>query len=385
MDETVLKKVLIVTSIGGFLSKFEMNDVHILQEYGWEVHYASNFQNPVYELDWDELLKEKIHAHPIPIEKSPIHLAANFRAFRQVRRLIDREGIDLIHCHNPMGGVVARLAARFSRRKPRVIYTAHGLHYYEGAPKINWLLFYPVERALARCTNCIITINSEDCESAKKLHLRQGGIVRQIHGVGVDMERFQPRPEMREVVRSGLGIPEDGFHIVTAAELNENKNQSLVIQALKRLNDRGIYYTICGKGPCRQRLEELIRQNGLEDRVRLLGYRTDMEDILQSADCFAFPSRREGLGIAAVEALACGIPVIASDNRGTKEYMQDGINGIVCPSDDLNVLCKALRKFRTDPAYRARLGAQCRPSVARFDISDTDARMRSIYKEVTEG
>lgn len=380
-----MKRALIVTTIGGFLPQFEMNDVRILQEYGVEVHYASDFQNPVYDFDPEELHRQGIKTHPISVKKSPARLMDNLKALLQLKQLIDREKIDLVHCHNPMGGVVARLAAALSKRKPALIYTAHGFHFYKGAPLLNWLLFYPAERFLAHFTDCLVTINREDEKAAKRFRLRGKGQVFLIHGVGVDMKRFYPRPQERAAIRERLGIPPEAFHVVTAAELNRNKNQSVVIQAIAETKEDSIYYSICGKGPRREELQREIDRYELNDRVKLLGYRYDMTDILQSADCFAFPSFREGLGIAAVEALACGVPVIAADNRGTREYMQDRVNGLVCDPADPKSFAQALQRLHGDKAFYESLCAQCRPSADRFSVEDTDGKMRKIYWDVING
>ncbi len=382
MAKEALKKgkVLIVTTIGGFLPQFEMNDVRILQEYGMEVHYASNLKNAIYQMDISSLTRQGIRCHSISIEKSPAKIFANYKAYKQLKKIIDEENITLVHCHNPTGGVLARMAACMSRKKPKVIYTAHGLHFYQGAPIRNWILFYPVERFLAGKTDCLITINSEDRLRAETFKLKPGGKVRQIHGVGADLERFRKRPELYEPMRRQLGIPEGAFHIVTAAELNDNKNQKTVIEAIASLHDPDIFYSICGKGPMMPQLKALIEEKGLQGRVRLLGYCNRMEDILQGADCFAFPSKREGLGMAAIEALACGVPVIAAKNRGTREYLIDGTNGFVCPATDSAAFAQAIRKLKNDKLLYAQLAANCRQSVLHFGIADTDMRMRKIYK-----
>ena len=379
-----MKKALIVTTIGGFLPQFEMNNVTILQERGVEVHYASNFAVPVYAMDLEELKRRGIRLHPLEIEKSPLKLAHNLQAIRQLKRIIEEEQIDLIHCHTPLGGVVARLAARWSRRRPKVIYTAHGFHFYSGAPLLNWLCFYPVERFLARFTDCIITINREDWARSKRFHLKRGGACYQIPGVGIHLARFCPCEGKRPALREQLGIPTDAFHIVSAAELNENKNQSVLIQAIASLDDDNIYCSICGCGPYAQRLEQLVHECGLENRVHLLGFRTDMEKILQSADCFAFPSRREGLGIAALEALACGVPVIAADNRGTREYMLDGVDGIICRADDAQDFARAISQLKSDPALCHRMGNAGRTIAVKFSVSETEPIMRKVYQGMLE-
>lgn len=168
---------------------------------------------------------------------------------------------------------------------------------------------------------------------------------------------------------------------MTAAELNENKNQKVVIEALARLNDDNIYYSICGKGPNEDNLRALIKSKGLEERVRLLGYRTDMDEILQTADVFAFPSIREGLGVAAVEALMCNIPVIAADNRGTREYVSDGSNGIVCSYDDAEEFKDAIELLYKDSAYRERMADRCRASVSQFTVEEVEKTMIQVYSK----
>lgn len=347
-----MKHALIITTISGFVPQFEMNDVRILQENGYTVHYASDFENPIYNIDQTQLKRDGLILHHIDIRKSPFQITKNTKAFLQLKQIIRKEQISLVHCHNPMGGVVGRLAAKASGREPYVVYTAHGFHFYEGAPKKNWLLYYTAERFLAAFTDRIITINREDYERANRFRLKEHGCVEQIPGVGVNIEKFRKKPELREIKRKELDIPPDGFHIVSVGELVENKNHAVVIEAVARLHDENIYYSICGKGPYRETLEHLIQKHHLEKQVRLLGYRNDVQDVLQSADCFAFPSKREGLGIAAIEALACEVPVIASDNRGSREYMCHTENGIVCQADKVADFMDAICRMRQGRSQR---------------------------------
>lgn len=372
-----MKKALIITTISGFLAQFELNDVSLLQELGYEVHYASNFRNPVYEFDEEKLKEKGIRLHHIDIQKSPKQIRANSKAYRQLRKIIDGEKIDLIHCHNPIGAVVARCAAFKSKGDPFVIYTAHGFHFFKGAPWLNWILFYPVEHFLARFTNVIVTINQEDYQRARNFYLKMPGFVEQIPGVGVDLKRFSKKEE----ASSRKGIPEGAFHIVTAAELNENKNQRVIIEAIHKLPYSDIYYSICGKGLQEEALQDLIHRYRLQDRVKLLGYCNDMDEILQTADCFAFPSYREGLGIAAIEALACEVPLIAAKNRGTKEYVKENVNGIFCEADDAKSFAKAIERLYTDPVYRKQLADGCRQSALAFGSDETITKMKQVYKK----
>lgn len=378
-----MKHALIITTISGFVPQFEMNDVRILQENGYTVHYASDFENPIYNINQTQLKRDGLILHHIDIRKSPFQITKNTKAFLQLKQIIRKEQISLVHCHNPMGGVVGRLAAKASGREPYVVYTAHGFHFYEGAPKKNWLLYYTAERFLAAFTDRIITINREDYERANRFRLKEHGCVEQIPGVGVNIEKFRKKPELREIKRKELEIPPDGFHIVSVGELVENKNHAVVIEAVARLHDENIYYSICGKGPYRETLEHLIQKYHLEKQVRLLGYRNDVQDVLQSADCFAFPSKREGLGIAAIEALACEVPVIASDNRGSREYMCHTENGIVCQADKVEDFMHAICRMRQSGQLRREMGEHGRRTAERFSIEATDKIMRRVYQEIS--
>lgn len=377
-----MRKILFITTIGGFLSQFEMDQVRILQGMGYEVHYASDFNNNFYEFDEIDLIREGVIIHRIDIKKKPHRIISNTKATRQIKEIINKYNIDVIHCNNPLGGVCGRVAAVSSRIKPLVIYTAHGFHFYKGASFINWLSIYPIEVILARFTNVLLTINNEDYRRAMKLDIRKDGFVAKVNGMGVDSKRFKPMPEIREEVRGELNIPNDAFHIVTAAELNDNKNQKVVIEALANCPYKNIYYSMCGIGENRNRLEELINKLGIEDRVKILGYRTDMERVLQSADVFAFPSIREGLGIAGVEALMCDVPVIALDNRGTREYVRHMTNGLVCKNNSVDSFLNAIMCLYENPKFLNKLSANGRQSVKRFSKTSVNNRFKKIYAKI---
>ena len=373
-------KVLVLTTISGFLAKFEMNDVKILQENGCTVHYASNFNNPIYEDKKDELKKMGIKLHNICIQKSPLRLIRNAKAFKQLVDIVKREEIDMIHCHNPMGGVLGRLITMFIGRKVYTIYTAHGFHFYDGAPLKNWLMYYPIERFLAAFTDILITINHEDFLRAKKFKKRKNGKAVYIPGVGIDVEKFSKKPGCYETERAKWNVPKDAFHVVSVGELNDNKNHEVIIDILSDPKMANVYYTICGKGYKKDELQKKIDDLGLTGRVKLLGYRTDIEMILQSADCFAFPSKREGLGVASLEALGCGVPIVATDNRGTREYVIHNRNGFMCDLNKKEQYKEAILRLMTDDVKRKEMQEYCVKTAYKFSLGTTDKIMRGVYK-----
>lgn len=382
------KKALFIATVGGFVTQFELNNVALLQKMGVEIHCAANYREPVYCVREQELTKRGIVLHQVDIAKSPFMFRENLRALKQICGIIRDEGITLIHCHTPVGGLLGRLAGIRCRRSGlKVIYTAHGFHFYKGAPWRNWLFYYTVERALAHFTDVLVTINQEDERRARRMKLRKGGLIYRIPGEGLRMERFRPvTPLRREELRRRLGLENGTFFILSVGELSGNKNHREMIRMMpkikERLGDRRVFYGICGDGFYREELEELIVSMGLQDCVKLYGYQENIADYLGGADCMLFPSLREGLGMAALEAMAMGLPVVASDNRGTREYMEDGKNGFVCDLHRPESFLDALERVsRMGAEELAAMGEACRRTAAGYALENTSAVMAEVYIE----
>lgn len=374
--------VLLITTISGFLPKFLMQDVRILQEMGYTVHYASNFDTPVYECDREELEQQGIVCHSVPIAKNPLAATAHLTALRQLNQLVEREKIRAVHCHNPVGGVLGRMISvgRKNAAELYVIYTAHGFHFFKHAPIINWIAFYPVERLLARRTDQLITINREDKGRSDRFPLRKNGSTSRIPGVGLDPERFQPDPERRMRYREEMGVEAGEYLFLSVGELNGNKNHETIIKAFSKIGCSRAKLFICGEGKKRKKLQHLIDRLRMHGRIVLQGYRTEIERYYQSADCFLFPSVREGLGMAALEAMACGLPVIAGDNRGTREYVFD--NGYLCKPKDVNAFAEAMDVLMKDPGRAAFMGGRSREIAVGFFQSRTEKIMRDVYEKM---
>lgn len=373
--------VLLITTISGFLPKFLMQNVRILQGMGYTVHYASNFDIPVYECDRTALESQGIVCHQISIEKSPLKIGANLAALRQLKKLAEQEDIRAIHCNNPMGGVLGRVLWKRGG-SPYIIYTAHGFHFYRKAPWKNWIVFYPVERMLAHRTNQLITINREDKAMSDTFRLRRRGSTVMIPGVGLDACRFRPRPERRDEYRKKLGADAKDYIFLSVGELNDNKNHKTIIRAFSEIARAKARLFICGEGTKHEKLQKLIDSLGLTDRVILWGYQTRIEEYYQCADCFLFPSIREGLGMAAIEAMACGLPVIAGDNRGAREYVFD--NGILCEPTDTASYVRAMQAVMADTARAKRMGIRSREIAAGFTEDKTAEVMRKVYERMND-
>ena len=386
-----MKKALIVAHVSGFVPQFEMNNVRILQEMGYEVHYASNFHNVSYGTDNHRLDNTGIVCHQVDFSRSPFDFTTNQRAYRQLKAIMEEHFFDLVHCHTPVGASYARMVARKHRRKgTRVIYTAHGFHFYKGAPLRFKLTSYPMEWLLAHVTDTVVTINEEDFNNAKKLPVSKKNrkeTVHKINSVGIDVESLCPDAEeyCSGLKRKEFAIPEDAFFLISAGELNWNKNHTVVVEALGRLQELNIFYVICGEGIEKYALMDQANNLGIGDRLILPGFRGDFHEILKEADAMAFPSLREGLGVVAVEALASGVPVIASDNRGTREYMQDGINGYVVWKNDVEGTMTALEKlyhlWKDDKDAYEKMCQNCLQTAKRFDCELVSQKMREVYAD----
>ncbi len=381
-----MKKVLYITTVSGFLYQFEMSNVKILQDMGYEVHYAANANTPGYIID-EKIKKDSgVVFHHVDISRSPKDLNTNRKAKDRLVSLARSLDTDLIHCHTPVGGALGRLVGR-SLGGVKVIYTTHGFHYYNGAPAY-YKMYDMAERKLAEYTDAIITINREDYRRAKSFELKPGGRVYRIPGEGTDTGRFnaEKKAKVRDGMRDRLGMKKDEFFLLSVGELCANKNHKIVLDALAILKNKKIRYGICGDGPVRGFLKEKILRYGLKNRVSLYGYCTEVEDYLYAADAFVFPSVREGLGMAAIEAMASGLPVIAADNRGTKEYMRNKENGFVCPADSPSGFAAGIKKMQSlSPEKRQDMEKCCRETAGKFDIKNVRPLMKKIYEETDAG
>lgn len=336
-----MKKVLFVaTLVKNHIAEFHLPYLKLFQDMGWQTAVAAknDYENPA-----DCVIPYCDVFYDVPFERSPLK-KGNLTAYRRVKRIIREGGYDIIHCHTPVGAAVARLAARKARKNgSKVIYTAHGFHFYKGAPWLNWLVYFPVEWLLSPLTDVLITINREDYDRAKRL-LRAKKVV-YIPGVGIDVSRFRGNGEQGAALRRELGIPDEAAVLLSVGDLNKNKNHRAVLEALARMENRNLHYVVCGRGPLKEELEAFAREKGLADRVRFMGYRDDIPAFYAMADVFVFPSFREGLSVSVMEAMASGLPIVCSRIRGNTDMVEDGVNGYLMEPGDPDSIAGALRRL----------------------------------------
>lgn len=290
------------------------------QNSGYEFVMACNTRTAYTEQYKQDCEDYGITLRHIDFNRNPVN-PKNLKAMRQLTSLLKTEHFDAVHCNTPIGGLAGRICSAKAGVKP-VIYQAHGFHFWHGAPLINWMLYYPVEKSLSKRTDILITIARDDYELAKKMRAKT---VKYVHGVGVDLSSFERRSENERnlSLRMALGIPDDALVLLSVGELNKNKNHKVVINALNKLQRKDIFYVICGTGNKKEYLQSLISKYGLQNRVILPGFRTDVSEFYKMADLFVFPSLREGIPGAVMEAAATGVTVIASDIRGIRDIITD--------------------------------------------------------------
>lgn len=375
-----MAKRILITSTDLMMVQFLVPHVINLSENGFHVEIAcSNVGDRVEEIR-SKLKNYVKKIHIVRLKRSPLAFV-NLAGYHDMKRIINTGHYDLIWTNEPVMGVVTRLAARRARKNgTKVMYMTHGFHFFKGAPKKNWLVFYNIELWASRLCDVITTINREDYQRAKKMH---SPVVKYIHGIGINTARLS-QLDARVDIRKELRLHKDAFLCISVGELNENKNHRVVIKALGQLKDPDIHYIICGKGDQLENLKSLAKEQGIQKNIHFLGYRLDVVNICKQADVFLFPSHREGLGIAPLEAMFCGIPLITSNIRGPVDFMQEGKTGYLTDPDDVDSFASKIKKLKSDPQLRVEMGENCKKAVVPFLLDNSKREVLKLITEIVE-
>lgn len=364
------KKVLFVANHKGF-SKFNAPYMKWFKSQGWQVDNAS----PGIETG------EVDNQYDIDIDRSPLSLK-NIKAIFQLKKIIDKNNYDIIHVHTPMGGVVGRLAARTARKKgTKIIYTAHGFHFFNGAPIPNWLIFYPIERLLAPLTDVLVTINQEDYERACNLQMAKQAIYH-IDGVGVNLDRFKAYDEKERLkIRESLGLDSTHFVALYTAQFIARKNHSFLLRYLPEIVKKipNFRLVLAGNGPCWEDCKELAKKYEVEKYVLFLGGRSDIPDLCGMADIHIASSHQEGQGINNIEAMAAGCPLVVSDVRGHQDVCIEGRNGFRFKLDDPNKFIDSIYQLYHNKDLFNTISQNNLKDVEKYDVRNSVNKMGDIY------
>lgn len=371
-----MKKILIVTSTYYFVRVFLLAHIKYMSENGWCVHIAShNDGEPV----------PGVHKQiDIPIKRSPFKLD-NIKAVNLLREHINREKYDIVHCHTPLGAMVARLAAKEARKShgTKVIYMTHGLHFYQGAPLKNWMLYYPAEKFMARYTDAIITINEEDRATVAKF--QQIKKKYKLSGIGYDSRHIGTLDRSRrEELRRQNGLAPDDFVGIYIARYTSDKNHRFLIESLPYIHSRipQCKIIMLGDGSEMESCRQLAKKLGVEESVKIMGFKQDIGDYLIMSDVGLSPSACEGLGLGLVEEMCAKLPVLATDIRGHHDLIKDGVNGVLYPLNDRKTFIEKLCYLYSNPAERERIGNTAHNGISEYAVENIISEMMSIYDDV---
>jgi len=367
-------KVLFIASIYTHFTAFHIPFMKLLQSWGYEVHAAAS---PA-EGHKDEVEAIGVRCWDIPFVRSPFN-PKNLTAYRKLKSLLKRERFDLIHVHTPTAAWLGRLAAKRTSQGS-VLYTAHGFHFYKGAPLPYWFFYYPAERIAARWTDGLIVINSEDYEQAQRMGFKPGKNLFFVHGVGVDLKRFSRGHEHRFSVRKELGLSKKDVVITCVAEFIPRKNHGFLLDAWRLVAraEQKAHLLLVGNGRLRNAVEARVYQEHIP-RVYFLGFRRDVSRILTTTDVFVLTSKHEGLARCVMEAMAAGKPVVVTNVRGNRDLVEHGDDGFLVELGDVEGLAQALLQLIRNPGLREKMGQAGRAKIQDYSLERVLDEMSAIY------
>ncbi|MDP9739954.1 UNVERIFIED_ORG: glycosyltransferase involved in cell wall biosynthesis [Bacillus sp. B2I3] len=366
-----MKKILIVSTVSRQFYLFEQGNIEVLKSLGYEVHGAANFSDENERLNSLDIIK-----HHIDIQRSPFSLK-NIKAYKQLKKLMKSEDFDAVHCHSPMGGVLARIASN-SEGISSLLYTAHGFHFYKGAPLVNWLIYYPVEKFLSKYTDVLITINQEDYERAKNFKAKK---VKYVPGIGIDINKFNNNTDKIKK-REELGISNETVVLLSVGEMIKRKNHETALKALAKIDNQNFMYLLCGQGELKSHLQELVKKLELEEKVRFLGFRNDIPELCAASDVFIFPSYQEGLPVSVMEAMSAGMTIICSSIRGNTDLIENELGGYLLAPEDVDGFANSILKVINDSELRELMGVNNVKNVRPFDKNKVKEVMKKVYEEL---
>lgn len=368
-------KLLYITSLSGKrINGFMRSAILAATECGIDFTMACNMDNADKEGYVEDCKTYGIKVLHVDFDRNPLK-KKNLKAYQQLCKIMIDGNYDIVHCNTPIGGVLGRICAH-ENKIPTVIYQAHGFHFWTGAPLKNWMLYYPVERLLAHWTDILITINKEDYGRGRKFPLRKNGELILHPGVGVDIDRFKCTDVDCDEKRNELGIKSQQFVFLTVGELIERKNHSILIKAMKYLKRTNAYLLIAGAGEKKELLQKEIEEAEMQEQIKLLGYRSDVKELLKVADCFLFPSYQEGLPGALMEAMASGLPCIASKIRGNTDVLAD--SEMFFEADDFEMLAQKMILIMNEGIRKKEAKAN-EKRVQKYDIKNAIEAYKEIY------
>lgn len=367
-----MKKVILVANVAKeHVLKFHIPTIKHLVDEGWHVDVACG---------GDERIPYCHTQFKLPISRSPFK-SHFIKAINQLRKIIAKEKYDVVYCHTSIGGLIANIAGQsFRKQGLRIVKFAHGTYFYKGAPWYNFALYYPLYKYLSHKTDSIITITQEDYEFTKR-HFSSSKVYF-LNGIGVNTSKYKvtDKESIREQYRSELSIPQDAIVLIYVAELIKNKNQSLLLKVLQRVlaSHSNTYLVLAGPDHADGKYQMMAEQLGVSDHVRFLGWRDDIPNLYAASDICTPSSIREGLGLNLIEAMAAGLPIVATGNSGHSDILnRDPECGYLSSFDDKVFAENVIRLIR-DVAIRKEMGTKGVEACLKYDNSNVISKITEI-------
>jgi len=371
----MMKKVLYIATSDIHLEVFHLPYIKWFNENGYCIDLAAENRNNI-------LFPNTNHFFNILFPRS-LFSRELFKSYKELKRVIHQGQYHLIHCHTPIPSFLTRLAARHSRKKgTKVLYTAHGFHFYKGAPLVNWVLYYTAVYILSYYTDGIITINKEDYGYVHEKMLNKESYC--IKGIGINTLKFQGYPKQKSnILMKSIGVDKTDFILLYIAEFINRKNHKFIIECIKSLKER--IPTVCilfvGSGPLVNEMVALSKDLGVEKYIRYLGFQSNVEQFISIADIGISSSRHEGLGLGLAEEMFCSLPVVATFDKGHKELIDNGINGFMYAHGDKNGFVDYVVKLYNSPSLRMCMGREAHKKAQDFTIDKSLISMEGIYNK----
>jgi glycosyltransferase involved in cell wall biosynthesis len=333
----------------------------------------------------DELSQRAgVTAYGWPMDRYKINPFTDAQVIVRLARLIRRERFDLVHAHGSKAGFIARVAAIGSRVP--VVYSPHNFSFHAGVPRWQANIFAFVERLTARfLTAKIITVSDGEQEMARQFGVGKPDLFVTVHS-GVDLSAFSRRVEPSQQ-KTALGVPAEALLVGTVGRLSEQKNPLDFVRMAARVHEKmpAVHFIWIGDGPLETSARKLTFELGLGNTMHLVGPRTDVPADLQALDVFVMTSRWEAFSLALLEAMTCGLPVVASRLPGIAEAVTEGASGYLLPIGDVDGMSAAVQAILGDRGLAQRLGANARQCVEqKFTRSQMMDKLMKVYQSVQE-
>ena len=366
------KKIMMITTTDNMIWQFMIPHIKHLQSLGNTVECVCSKTG-----FWFDELRDKFGftMHEIDFERSPLKLK-NIKAYKKLKQLQKQQKFDLIYCQQPVGGMMGRLIGK--KFKIPVIYTAHGFHFLKGNSPLKNFVFKTIEKWLAKYTDILITINEDDFQACQKWKAKKKF---KIPGIGFDINKYDNSDFDKQQFKQSLGL-KDEFVVLTVAEFSPGKNYNTMLKTIAQLKNENVKLISCGRGKCEEEIKNQIKELRIEDKVTLLGYRKDVNKIMQISDAFFLPSHREGLCLSMIESMNFGLPIITSDVRGCKDLVEDEVNGFVADKDDYVRYAEVIRLLMQNNELKTKMGEQSKSMAPIYSIENVKQQLEEIYKQL---